>query len=283
MLLRPHPLQFLIFTILCVGNIAMGQTGLIRGTITDSVNNPIQGVNIVASPGGTNASTNEDGYYQINLDKGDYTLTISHVRYRTITRPVRIASGEQMELDFQLSINVRILQGVDVEERQRRNDPGGITEIDAQSLENAPTGTGEFTKILATLGSVVSNNELSSSYSVRGGNFDENLIYVNGIQIYRPFLIRAGQQEGLSFVNTNLVKNIKFYAGGWDSRYGDKLSSVLNIEYREPEKFGGSITFGLLGGNVHYENFDPKRNISYTLGLRHKDCLLYTSPSPRDS
>src|SRR5690606_33250106 len=107
-----------------------------------------------------------------------------------------------------------------------------ITKLDPRLTKQHPSAFGEFNKILSTLPGGSSNNELSSTYSVRGGNFDENLVYVNGIEIYRPFLVTGAQQEGLSFVNPDLVGNIEFSSGGWQPKYGDKFSSVLNIEYK---------------------------------------------------
>ncbi len=118
---------------------------------------------------------------------------------------------------------------------------------------------------------IVSNSELSSAYSVRGGNYEENLIYVNGIEIYRPFLVRSGQQEGLSFVNLDLVKKVEFSAGGWQAKWGDKLSSVLNVDYKNPTSFAGSASIGLLGGNAHLEGTNKSKRFSYLAGIRHKD------------
>ena len=112
--------------------------------------------------------------------------------------------------------------------------------------------------VLKTLPGVSSANELSSQYSVRGGNFDENLVYVNGIEIYRPFLVRSGQQEGLSFVNTDMVGSILFSAGGFEAKYGDKMSSVLDITYRKPREIKASIQLSLLGGSAHFEGVTKK-------------------------
>ena len=107
-------------------------------------------------------------------------------------------------------------------------------------------------------------------YSVRGGNFDENLVYVNGIEVYRPFLIHSGQQEGLSFVNSDLVGSILFSAGGFSAKYGDKMSSVLDIKYKQPKKISSSVSMSLLGGSAHLEGISKNRRLSYLLGLRHK-------------
>src|SRR5690606_19872521 len=124
--------------------------------------------------------------------------------------------------------------------------------------------------ILMTLPGVVSNSELSSAYAVRGGNFDENLVYVNGIPVYRPLLVRAGQQEGLSFVNPDLVGDIRFYAGGWDAAYGDKLSSVLDINYKRPTTTAGSLELSLLGGSAHFEK-KVSNKLNFAVGIRNKN------------
>ena len=132
------------------------------------------------------------------------------------------------------------------------------------------SASGSFEAVLKTLPGVTSNNELSSQYSVRGGNFDENLVYVNDIQIYRPFLIRAGRQEGLSFINSNLVSDIKFSAGGFDAKYGDKMSSVLDVQYKEPEEFAGSFSASLQGASFHLEGASKNHRLTYLTGVRYK-------------
>ncbi|HEY0029896.1 MAG TPA: TonB-dependent receptor plug domain-containing protein, partial [Bacteroidia bacterium] len=124
--------------------------------------------------------------------------------------------------------------------------------------------------ILFTLPGVSSRNELSSSYSVRGGNFDENLVYVNGIEIYRPFLTRSGQQEGLSFINADLVSSVLFSAGGFEAKYGDKMSSVLDVQYRRPRKFAGTVSGSLLGSNLHLEGCSKNYRFTWLVGARYK-------------
>ncbi|MER2998159.1 TonB-dependent receptor plug domain-containing protein [Pontibacter populi] len=150
-------------------------------------------------------------------------------------------------------------------------EQASTTKLDPRLTRNLPSAYGDFNKILVTLPGVSSNNELSSTYSVRGGNYDENLVYVNGIEIYRPFLISNAQQEGLSFVNPDLVGNIEFSSGGWQPKFGDKLSSVLNIDYKKPTSLAATITGGLTGGSVHLENASRNKKITYLLGVRHKN------------
>ena len=143
--------------------------------------------------------------------------------------------------------------------------------LNAKSVLVMPSAFGDFSKVLSTLPGVSSNNELSSTYSVRGGNFQENLVYVNGIQVYRPFLANTGRQEGLSFINPDFVKDISFYAGGWQPKYGDKLSSSLNIEYKEPDRFEGSASVGLLGGKIYLGGSSDNQRSKFAIGVRHKD------------
>ena len=123
---------------------------------------------------------------------------------------------------------------------------------------------------------VSSSNELSSQYNVRGGNYDENLVYVNGIEIYRSFLIRSGQQEGLSFVNSDLVSAIQFSAGGFAAKYGDKMSSVLDITYKKPVGFGGSATLSFLGANLHLEGSSPSKKFSSNWRSKNQQSMFLT-------
>ena len=126
-----------------------------------------------------------------------------------------------------------------------------LIRIDPKVAFNIPTSSDKIPTFLKTLPGVSSNNELSSQYSVRGGNYDENLVYVNDIEIYRPYLVRSGQQEGLSFINSDLVSSLLFSAGGFDAKYGDKMSSVLDLQYKKPNEFAGSASVSLLGASFH--------------------------------
>ena len=152
-----------------------------------------------------------------------------------------------------------------------------ITRIDPTSAKEIPSAFGDFNAILKTLPGVSGNNELSSTYNVRGGNYDENLVYVNGFEIYRPFLVTAAQQEGLSFINPDLVKQIEFSSGGWQPKYGDKLASVLSIDYKTPEKFAASLTGSLVGGAAHAEARSANGRVSYLAGVRYKNAQYVLS------
>jgi hypothetical protein len=154
---------------------------------------------------------------------------------------------------------------------EQRQNSGNVTRIDPKFVDALPdAATGAVEALIKTLPGVSTNNELSSQYTVRGGNFDENLVYVNDIEIYRPFLIRAGQQEGLSFINSDMVSTIDFSAGGFNAKYGDKMSSVLDIKYRKPSDFRGSASASLLGATAHFEDVALKGKLSHISGIRYK-------------
>ncbi len=202
----------------------------------------------------------------------DYTLNLSQFGQKSRTIPVRLKKGTPNFYSIEVEEKSTKIKGVVVEfKKEEERTRAGVTKINPRDAKFVTSVFGDFSKTLTTLAGVSSNNELSSTYSVRGGNFDENLVYVNGIEIYRPFLIRSGQQEGLSFVNPDLVGDITFSAGGWQPKYGDKLSSVLDIQYRKPSEFGGSVTAGRLGGALHLQDISKDERFTYLVGIRYKD------------
>ncbi|MEQ6168716.1 TonB-dependent receptor [Ekhidna sp. MALMAid0563] len=260
-------LTLLLFLFISIPLVA--QNEVIEGRIVDELGEPIPAVSVILKDDRTKGTvSNLDGYFLLELDSGTYDLIFSHVQYGTYELS-GIPTGVS---DFIVTMKPKATQLDDVEvEGERDRDPiDPATKIDAKSAKNLPSAFGDFNKVLLTLPGVAGNNELSSAYNVRGGNFDENLVYVNDIPVYRPFLANAGRQEGLSFVNPDLVGDINFYAGGWESKYGDKLSSSLNIDYKEPESLEGQINFGLLGGSAFIGN-RINDNVQYLFGARHRD------------
>lgn len=257
-------LLFLGFTIPLIA-----QNGVIEGRIVDELGEPIPAVNVILKSDRTKGTiSNVDGYFLLELAPGTYDLIFSHVQYGAYELS-DIPTGVS---DFIITMKpgATQLDDVEVEGDRERDAIDPATRIDPKSAKNLPSAFGDFSKVLLTLPGVAGNNELSSAYNVRGGNFDENLVYVNDIPVYRPFLANAGRQEGLSFVNPDLVGDIDFYAGGWESKYGDKLSSSLNIDYKEPESLEGQINFGLLGGSAYIGN-RINDDIQYLFGARHRD------------
>ncbi|MEO1253525.1 MAG: carboxypeptidase-like regulatory domain-containing protein, partial [Bacteroidota bacterium] len=248
---------------------SIAQQDLIEGRIIDQQGEPIPAVNVILESDRSRGTiSNIDGYFILELETGTYDLIFSHVAYGTSildSIPTSIS-------DFVVTMKpiATRLNDVQVEGQRERDVIDPATKIDAKSARNLPSAFGDFNKVLLTLPGVAGNNELSSAYNVRGGNFDENLVYVNDIPVYRPFLANAGRQEGLSFINPDLVGDINFYAGGWEPKYGDKLSSSLNIDYKEPEELEGQLNFGLLGGSA-YIGSRINEDIQYLFGARHSD------------
>lgn len=278
-MIRPKPLQilkkrnplrtlvFLLFA--CISIPLVAQNEILEGRIVDEQGEPIPAVSVILKNDRTKGTvSNLDGYFLLELNAGTYDLIFSHVQYG-VYELSDIPTGLS---DFIVTMKAKATQLDDVEvEGERDRDPiDPATKIDVKSAKNLPSAFGDFNKVLLTLPGVAGNNELSSAYNVRGGNFDENLVYVNDIPVYRPFLANAGRQEGLSFVNPDLVGDIDFYAGGWESKYGDKLSSSLNIDYKEPESLEGQINFGLLGGSAYIGN-RINDDVQYLFGARHRD------------
>lgn len=212
------------------------------------------------------SNTDSTGKFSLNVPADrDIIIVVKNIGFKEVDLKRNYKAGSINELNIDLESNVNTLGTVQIEDKQARSST--LTRIDPKLLYTLPT-TGGFEAILKTLPGVSSNNELSSQYNVRGGNYDENLIYVNDIEIYRPFLVRSGQQEGLSFINADMVSSILFSAGGFDAKYGDKLSSVLDVQYRNPRTFGGTVQGSLLGGSVHLEGISKDARFSAIGGIR---------------
>lgn len=262
---------------------ANGQTeapAKVAGIVRDA-NGPLVGVTVQIKGTGRGEVTNEKGEYAISLvPNRNYTLAFRFLGYRTQVLPVSVAAGVTYRLDVLLKENPRVLETIEIEgTRENTREEVSLYRLDPATAQAMPTPFQEFNRILVTLPGVVAPSELSSAYSVRGGSYDENLVYVNDMPVYRPFLVRAGQQEGLSFVNSDMVGGITFSAGGWEPKYGDKLSSVLNITYRRPQEFRASASIGLLGASLQVEGPIGNR-LTYLAGVRHKrsQYLLNTLP-----
>ena len=255
---------FLLFACL-----VFSQTATIKGVILDSNNNPVDNVNIKAGDHG--AQTNANGFYLLKIPVNqDFTIEFTHITFKKVVSIFNLKNGE--EIEFNPVMNVSIEQiGTVIINTNRRKDVEGIVTLDPETIRKIPGANAGIENLLLTLPGVSNNNELSTQYAVRGGNYDENLVYVNGIEVYRPFLIRSGQQEGLSFVNTDLVQNVDFSAGGFQAKYGDKLSSVLDITYKTPIQFEVNADLSLLGGSVSYENMSKDSKFTSIVGLRYRD------------
>ena len=242
----------------------------ISGTITDEENKTIPSVNIAILNTSIGATSLNDGSYNMEVPANkSMIVAYSFIGYEIekIRLPM-LKRGQNYTLNIQLKAKNTLLNDVIVKDKKSRKV--SFNRIKPKHVKILPGSQGGIEAILKTLPGVSSANELSSQYSVRGGNFDENLVYVNGIEVYRPFLIRAGQQEGLSFVNTDMVSSILFSAGGFEAKYGDKMSSVLDITYKRPRENIASLQLSMLGSSAHFEGASKNGRFSYLVGARHK-------------
>jgi hypothetical protein len=255
-----------------IGFVSFAQTARVKGVILDENNKPVDEVNVSAE--GKNTKTNANGFYELTIPANKkIQLLFTHVSLKKNTVTLELKPNEDYEFNVVLNDKAEGLGEVIVISNNKKRIQG-ITTIEPQVIRKIPGANAGVENILKSLPGVNSNNELSTQYSVRGGNYDENLVYVNEIEIYRPFLIRSGQQEGLSFTNTDLVQNIDFSAGGFQAKFGDKLSSVLDITYRRPTKFGASLDASFLGGAVSVEAASKNQKWAAITGIRYRDNSL---------
>lgn len=253
-----------------LGAAGQSNNGTLRGRVTNREGQPLELVNVALRDYPIGTTTNRKGEYLLRIPaRREVTLVYSLIGFRPVEKKITADTEERISLDVVLEESSEEIGEVKITET--RKNRGTIERIDPQMLSSLPvTGSGGVEALIKTLPGVSSNNELSSQYSVRGGNFDENLVYVNDVEIYRPILIRSGQQEGLSFINEDLVSSIEFSAGGFQSKYGDKMSSVLDIKYRRPSEFRGSASASLLGGSMHVEDLTLGGRLSHITGIRYK-------------
>lgn len=267
---------FTLFTL--ISECILAQTATLKGQIVDEFNEKAAYVNVSAGKLKLGTVTDENGNYELQLPANkEIEISIQGLNYYKQQFVVSLKPNETKTYNTQLEVKKQ--EDVDViYEKQEERKIISTDKIDVKKAETLPNISGGVETYLQTFMGVQKNNELSSAYSVRGGNFDENLVYVNDFEIYRPFLIRSGQQEGLSFVNPDMVDNLTFSSGGFQAKYGDKMASVLDVTYRKPKKFGGSVMGSLLGANIHLEGTNKKtRQFTYTLGFRYKTNKLVLS------
>ena len=216
----------------------------------------------------TGITTNDSGYFRLKVQaEKAFALVFSYTGRQTEQKNFLLNENEEENDNHPLEKGDKYIAGSDCNDQRDRTEVGLIRPNPKTiiNLPSAVTGVESLIKIF-----VGSNNELTSQYSVRGGSYDENLIYVNDFEVFRPYLVRNGQQEGLSFINPELVRNINFYNGGFQAKYGDKMSSVLDIQYKKPKKFGGSAYIGILEQGLHLEGITAKNKLSYLIGVRNR-------------
>jgi hypothetical protein len=256
---------FLFFSLL---SIAQKKGATVSGRVVDEEENLLANVSVIILGQQKGVTTNDSGFFKINVpsDKA-FALVFSYSGYKSVQQNFLLNEGEAETVTIRLEQSANTLENVVITDQRDRTE-AGLIRPNPKSVLNLPTPIANVESLIKIF--VGSNNELTSQYNVRGGSYDENLIYVNDFEIFRPYLVRSGQQEGLSFINPEMVRNINFYNGGFQAKYGDKMSSVLDIQYKKPKAFGGSAYVSILEQGFHVEGTGSKTKLSYMVGLRNR-------------
>lgn len=243
-------------------------TAILTGKVIDENEDPVPRVTIHILGKQNGFISSDSGTFRIEVPAGKaFALVFTHAGFREVQRNFLLSAGESETQIIRMYRSEKELEEVVVRDDRFRNEPG-LVRMNPKNAVTLPSATGGVEGLIKIL--VGSNNELTSQYAVRGGNYDENLIYINDFEIFRPYLVRAGQQEGLSFINPELVHNINFYNGGFQAKYGDKISSVLDISYKQPKKFAGSAYISLLEQGFHLEGTSANKKATWLIGARTK-------------
>ena len=255
---------FVLF--LMVTQVAIGQSFTLQGKVSDKDGNPIELASVMVVSQGKLAMTNLKGEFHMQLHSADSVkVRFSMIGYKSKERVLRRPQGKQTMLVQLLDDNE--MQEVIVEGKTKQH--GTTEELDVDKVKQGPSASGNAVEeMVQTQAGVSTHSELSSQYNVRGGTFDENSVYINNIEVYRPFLVRSGQQEGLSIINPDMVQSVGFSTGGFEAKYGDKMSSALDITYKRPKRTEASLTASLLGASAYLGIASKK--FTWTNGVRYK-------------
>jgi hypothetical protein len=256
----------LLFLLLSLFAFAQKKSATVSGIIIDENENRIAGVSIfiLGQQKGINSSGSGTFVLKVPSDRA-FALVFSHSGYKPVQQNFLLNEGEEERITIRMEPGAGTMEEVIVKDQRERAEVG-LIRPNPKSVINLPSPIMGVEGLLKVF--VGSNNELTSQYNVRGGSYDENLMYVNDFEIFRPYLVRSGQQEGLSFINPQLVRNINFYTGGFAARFGDKMSSVLDIQYNTPKSFAGSAYVSLLEQGAHIEGVAKK--LTYLIGARNR-------------
>lgn len=252
---------------LCMAMYAQAQSFTLQGRVVDESGSPVEFASVSCLKQGKMTMTSLKGEYSLQLHSADSVeVRFSMVGYKTKIRVLRRPRGKQT-LQVVLYNNDNELGEVTV--TGTRIQSGQTQELKKEHLKNLPSVSGNAVEeLIQSQAGVSTHSELSSQYNVRGGSFDENSVYINNVEVYRPFLVRSGQQEGISVINPDMVEKIEFSTGGYEARYGDKMSSALNITYKRPKPFEASVSASLLGASAYVGVSNKK--VSWSNGLRYK-------------
>ena len=262
----------LFFSLISI--VSVCQTTTITGTVTSYEGTPLPFANIYEARNTTNVAQSDiDGVYKIDVTGDMAILVYSMTGYIKSVDTIKISGKEILRYNKKMQVETKAIQEVMVTNKREREE--NLIRINPKIITNMPgVSLGGVETTIKTQPGVISRNEFSTQYNVRGGNFDENLVYVNDIMIFRPILVRSGQQEGLSFINSDMISSITFSSGGFGADFGDRMASVLDIKYKKPTEFGASINASMIGASGHVENISKNKKFTQITGIRYKNTRL---------
>jgi CarboxypepD_reg-like domain/TonB-dependent Receptor Plug Domain len=247
---------------------AQKRSAFVSGKLLDENENPLPRTSVTILGRQSGVLTDDSGAFRIRVPaEKAFALLFTFTGYKPEQRNFLLNANEEERVIIRLEKGSRQLQEIVITDQRERRE-AGLVKINPKNAINIPAPIGGIESLLKIF--VGSNNELTSQYSVRGGNYDENLIYVNDFEVFRPYLVNNAQQEGLSFINPELTRSVNFYTGGFQARYGDKMSSALDIQYKKPRSFGGSAYLGLLEQGIHLEGISADKKFTYLIGARNR-------------
>jgi hypothetical protein len=262
-------LATLLITFISLSAFAQKKQATVSGRVIDENENPLTGVSVTVLGRQKGIVTTDSGSFSLKVtaDRA-FALVFTHSGYKEQQVNFILNDGEQETITVKLVKDNKTLTTVVIQQQEKQRTEVSLTRINPKTTYFVPSTVGGIEGMIKML--VVDGNELTSQYRVRGGNYDENLIYINDFEIFRPYLVRSGQQEGLSFINPELTQNVNFYNGGFQAKYGDKISSVLDIQYKKPKGSEGSAYVSLLEQGFHFEGSSANDKFTYIFGVRNR-------------
>ncbi len=268
----------LLFSLLSLSALAQNKNASISGIILDENDMPLANSSVVILGRAAGIATSDSGTFTLTVPaQKAIGLVFSHLGYLSEQKNFYLSPGEKENITIRLRTDASSMEEIVVTDERTRTE-NSLVKINPKNAITLPSTTGGVEALIKVL--VGSNNELTSQYNVRGGNYDENLIYINDFEVYRPYLVSSGQQEGLSLINPELARNVNFYTGGFQAKYGDKMSSVLDIQYKKPTTFGGSAYVSFLEQGLQLEGSSKKGKVTWLAAVRNKNNRNLLSNQP---
>ena len=267
-----------LFSFISTCAFAQNNSAIIDGSIIEENENPLSNVSIVILGKEKGIVSSDSGRFSLNVTAGkSFALTFTHTGYKDVQKNFLLSAGEKESVIIKMTLSANTMESIIITDDRERKE-NGLVKINPKNALTLPSTTGGVEALIKTL--VGSNNELTSQYNVRGGNYDENIVYINDFEIFRPYLVSNGQQEGLSFINPEMVRNVNFYTGGFQAKYGDKMSSVLDIQYKKPSQFNGTAYVSQLEQGLFFAGNLKKGKSTFIIGARNKSNKNLLSNQP---